>query len=88
MKFIKVTPIGEEKMKKMLNLLKNNDLCPICELGKLKEKVEDDIINICGNMIKVKDMKSFICNICNDGFYDNETSIKLDNLVIKYRKKL
>jgi len=69
----------------MLNLLKNNDLCPICELGKLKEQVKDDMVNICGKMIDVNDIRAFICNICNDGFFDDETSKRLDELVILHR---
>ena len=71
----------------MPNQLKNNDLCPICELGRLKEQVKDDVVNICGKMIEVCDMKSFNCNVCNDGFFDNETTNKLNELVIKHRNK-
>ena len=79
--------IGEVKARKMPNQLKNNDLCPICELGKLKEQVKDDVVNICGKTIEVKDMKSFMCNVCNDGFFDDETANKLDELVILHRNK-
>ena len=80
-------PIGEAKIKKMPNQLKNNDLCPICEIGRLKEQVKDGVVNICGKMIEVIDMKSFMCNVCKDGFFDNETTNKLNELVILHRNK-
>ena len=65
----------------MINQLKNNDLCPICEIGRLKEQVKDDVVNICGKMIKVKDMKSFTCNVCNDGFLMTKQLIDWMNLL-------
>ena len=71
----------------MKNPPKNNDLCPICEIGRLKEQVKDDVVNICGKMIEVKDMKSFMCDVCDDGFFDDETANRLNELVILHRNK-
>jgi YgiT-type zinc finger domain-containing protein len=78
--------IGVEKERKMQNQFKNDDLCPICEIGTLNEQVVDDDVNILGTIYSLKNMRFFHCDVCVDGFYDEETMQRLDELVKRHRR--
>jgi hypothetical protein len=75
------------RIRKMQNQLKNDDLCLICEIGRLKEQVVDDDVNILGTIYPLRNMRFFHCNVCEDGFYDEETMQRLDELVKKHTGK-
>ena len=73
--------IGEVKIKKMQNLLKNNDICPICGRGKLIFKIIKDEIMICHKKIMVNNAKMLRCNVCGDCFYDDETLDMFERII-------
>lgn len=60
-------------------------LCPICEVGYLKEN--KDYTYLFSNKVAFPNCTIFICNICNGSLFDDATDKRIDEEYQRIRKE-
>lgn len=59
--------------------------CPICGGGHLFQQEEDVDIQYHGLTCKIHDVVSFVCDVCDDGFYRKDFEKKIESTFSEFK---
>ena len=62
----------------------NPDTCG-CGKGKLKKGTTDFTVRVEGEIIVIRDVPAYVCDICSEAYFSIETSRKIDEIMREFR---
>lgn len=60
------------------------DTCS-CGKGRLKKGTTDFTVRVEGEIIVIRDVPAYVCNICNEAYFPIETFRKIDEIMSEFR---
>ena len=69
-------------------MLKDKDMCPVCDKGIVNSEIVDEVINYKGEQYTQKGLKIYKCEFCKEEFVDNDSSDSHEKEVRDFHRRV